>query len=271
MVPPAHPEAFGGRHLLRCGRWSLHRNYSFITRAIDAGDNMAMYEGYFYAEELGGWVLMSKLQVLRNGMPWGIDRMYSFTEQWSTADFGVARWAQLGPSFVQFSDGAGEWTQVRSAMFSKTSADSEHGESVDANLTDHGREWGLGMGGETGAGVAKSLMVNAVNDFPIELDVWNDLVKDDKLPDGCKGGTCHHRWWIALWRENFQSSSNAPRTAAFILLGLLILGYVYYVLHALGCFCASHDAHGDAKLIDEDEEEEDPEASDIGKGYSSDR
>merc|ERR1740122_787424 len=96
---------------------------------------------------------MSVLEVVkgRQSMPWDITSMYSFVEQWSPRDFGHARWARLGPSFVQY-EGESGWQQVRTGSFNRMSHFSENKANCDANVTDDGRRWGLGIGGHVGPG-----------------------------------------------------------------------------------------------------------------------
>merc|ERR1712151_1195672 len=156
-------EGTGVRTHINFNRWSLEHEYGFLTLAEDIGDGRVRYDGYIHAKEMDGWNLIGKIEVRRGAQPWYINRMYSFTEQWTTKEFGEPRWQKLGPTFVQFDNCQGSdpiWTQIRRGTFSHTRGEAENTENVNANVTNHGRQWGLGIGGHVDAGLRKILIVD---------------------------------------------------------------------------------------------------------------
>ena len=73
----------------------------------------------FYASALGGWRLLSQIEVSLAGKPWHLWSLYSFVEQWTGRDSLDARSATYGPSFAS-GDPAGafaSFAQVPSTKF----------------------------------------------------------------------------------------------------------------------------------------------------------
>jgi len=207
-------EGTGAKSYINFNHWSLEHEYGFLTIAEDIGEGRVRYDGYIWGEELGGWQLVSKIEVRRGAQPWDINRMYSFTEQWTTRDFGESRWQKLGPSFVQFDsgkDGDLIWTQIRHATFSHTVGQAENTEHVNANVTNNDTQWGLGVGGNVSEGKVKVLIVDQADDIPEQINKFDELMRNKELPGGCEGQTCDTRWWISVFREA-AAPSHLPLT-----------------------------------------------------------
>jgi len=262
-------EGTGAKSYVNFYKWTLESEYGFLTRAFDLGGGRVRYEGWFHAEELHGWRLISKIEVRRGTRPWSISGMYSFTEQWSTREYGEARWQKLGPSFVRYAsssapsdgdEGGNEtargappvWSQIREATFDQTRGQEENTENVNANVTNHGKQWGLGIGGHVSNSENKLLQVDAAEGLPEQLTEFDELERTGKLPHGCEGHTCSKRWWIALVREAL-SSSNLLRTgclAAICLLSCIMCCCVC-------CPCCSDGEHAEEHLLEHYEHDED--------------
>ena len=77
--------------------------YYFVTHAEPvpgAAADRARYSGYIHAPALGGWRLLSQIEVGLGGTPWHLRGMYSFVEQWSGENTLDVRAASYGPSFT---------------------------------------------------------------------------------------------------------------------------------------------------------------------------
>jgi len=223
-------EGTGSKSYINFNDWKLKEDYMFVTVAEELGPSQALYSGYFHAEELGGWVLLSKIKVCTGSDPWHIAGMYSFSEQWSTRDYAEERWQMLGPSYVEYKEGFDGWSQITQATFSYTFGDNENNENVNANVTGGGKQWGLGIGGKVQKGEAeKTLKVNESH-IPSQLKLFEFLQANGTLPTGCAGGTCTKRAVINIFDEAF-SSSNLITTGALGVCVLLLLWIAYY----MGC------------------------------------
>jgi len=232
-------EGEGAKSYVNFHRWTLEKSYGFITTAAPVGGDRVRLEGYFHAEELGGWILLSKIEVRTGQLPWHLRNLYSFTEQWTARQFGESRWAKLGPSFAQWSSSAGEWSQVRTARLAFKKAGTEDDAHVNANVTNEGRQWGLGIGGGVGRGASQeALTVKAQPALPDDLQKWDTLVAEGVMPTGCAGYTCNARWWTSLVRENL-SSSRLPRT---VVAACFLLALSCYLRYACRIACPIEDA-----------------------------
>lgn len=216
-------EGTGVKTFMNFHTWRVGKEYGFLTRAFDLGDNKIRYEGYLHASELGGWHLLSKLVVDSGEMPWWISSMYSFIEQWSPWDCGDARWGEFGPAFVQFETDAHEpsvWSQVRRATFMHTGHEKEDLYNMSANVTSDRARWGLGIGSSMGVHeVGKQLVVESAEEIPKQLREFDHLVGWDRLPRGCPGNSCEN-WWMEMWTEAWQPS-NFPVTCVACLIAIL--------------------------------------------------
>mmetsp|Transcript_67397 Transcript_67397/g.219562 ORF Transcript_67397/g.219562 Transcript_67397/m.219562 type:complete len:504 (-) Transcript_67397:150-1661(-) len=233
-------EGTGAKSYINFHDWKLKEDYMFVTVAEELGPSQALYSGYFHAEELGGWVLLSKIKVCTGSDPWHIAGMYSFTEQWTTRDYAEERWQMLGPSYVEYKEGFDGWSQITQATFSYTSGSNENNENVNANVTIGGKRWGLGIGGKVQKGEAyKTLKVNPEPTIPSQLKLFECLQANGTLPTGCAGGTCTKRAVSRVFREAF-SSSHLITTGA---LGVSVLLLLWMVAYYMGCcVCCSAPA-----------------------------
>ena len=125
--------------------------YYFVTHAEPVGADRARYAGYFYASALGGWRLLSQIEVSLAGKPWHLWSLYSFVEQWTGQDALDARSATYGPSFAS-GDLAGafaSFAQVPSAKFG-------HGKGENhAHVNAHADAARGGVNIATGGGVVR--------------------------------------------------------------------------------------------------------------------
>jgi len=184
-------EGTGAKSTIGFHEWELEQSYSFLVMAKQDASDKVLYEGYFYAPELGGWKLLSKLRVPVGNRPWYIHSMGSFVEQWDTSSSDDVRWARYGPAFVE-GNYYGSWTQITRATWSHTMGANENQNHVDGKVTNYGRQWGMGIGGSTVKTLwsGTTLEITTPSMVPPELVTFNTLRSSGQLPTGCAGGTC---------------------------------------------------------------------------------
>lgn len=201
----------GVQAYMRFNDWKPHRTYSFVMRASRTTQDQVLFEGYFHADELRGWVLMAKIQVqIEAGASVG-EGTSAFVERLSSRSPGDPRWACFGPAYAKPS-GARAWTRALQANISAAVSGSSEG--VEGNTT-QGRQWCTGIGGEP-------------RDFPMQhdsppmpqaltppsdLDAFDELDRADELPKGCSGGTCSDVQTREFFRQ-FLTSEHLPVTMA---------------------------------------------------------
>lgn len=247
-------EGTGAKTYMNFNKWKLGNEYGFLIRSYDVGGGTSVrQEGYLFATELGGWRLMSVLEVVKETprLPWDIAGMYSFVEQWSPRDFGDARWARFGPSFVEYaasnsSGGGGSgggWRQVRTALFRQGAQPGEDTANCNANVTEEGHKWGLGIGGDVGLRPeGTEVTVMSFPDLPVPLRVFSDLDAQGTIPRGCQGGTCQDLY-SREWYNWFFLPVNLPRT---IVLALMACSLSTSVIGLVSCCTHSgRTGHGD--------------------------
>jgi len=185
-------EGTGFRSMLRFDEWELEQSYGFLVQAIQISTDKVRYDGYFHAPELGGWVLISKIQVSVGSKPWYLHSMGSFVEQWDTRSSEDVRWGRFGPGFVEAAGAQDVWTQITRATFSHTVGAAEDTTHVHANVTNYGTQWGMGIGGDLVKGVVQNTVfdVYQYSGVPQDLLHFSTLRQSGQLPTGCLGGTC---------------------------------------------------------------------------------
>jgi hypothetical protein len=125
---------------------NVDEEYFFVTQANYLGNKRMEYTGYFYASALGGWKLLSRIQVSTNNAgKWWLSSLYSFVEQWSAIKTTEDRAALFGPSYMANTDGQ-NFYQVRSGTFNFGTL--ENHEHVNAWQAGAGEEYAVGI--ETG-------------------------------------------------------------------------------------------------------------------------
>jgi len=239
-------EGTGAKTYINFNKWQLGKQYGFMIRSYDVGATLVRQEGYLFAAELGGWVLLSILEVVKKDAkrPWQIEGMYSFVEQFSYRDFGDARWARFGPSFVQY-EGEEEWQQIRNSTFIQHAKPGENAINCYANVTNGDLQWGLGIGGAVGRrSEGELLTVARSKELPPMLQLFDQLDQAGKLPRGCPDGTCTDLLLSEVYYFFFLPG-NLPRT--FVIAGMLLAATV----SCLGCLrlcCCSDDDDGHAPV-----------------------
>jgi len=120
--------------------------YYFVTQAKYLGNNRMEHTGYFYASALGGWKLLSRIEVsTNNNQKWWLSGLYSFVEQWDAIKTTEDRAALFGPSYMADENGQ-DFYQIRSGTFNHgTLENHEH-----VNAWQAGDEDKYAIGIETG-------------------------------------------------------------------------------------------------------------------------
>jgi len=154
---------------------------------------MVRYDGYFFAQELGGWNLLSKIKVSSSGKPWYLHSMASFVEQWHGGGFGDLRWGLFGPSCVEQVGGTDGWTQTTTATFS-TSYGPDDPTNCFAMVVSDGpvQQWGMGVGVSLPQTPPGTVLVVRPSPYelPPALRQYSDLRSSGRLPRGCATTSC---------------------------------------------------------------------------------
>jgi len=220
-------EGTGSKTIKDFSTWEMDKPYSFMVRHKRKRFTKRRFyqEGYFYATELGGWILMSKIEALPPvGKSWTIEGMYSFVEQFTSRDFEEARWANYGPSFFHhLGDRSDDWHPVREAMFYEGKAESEVKGNANANIS--GDAFGLGIGGQVGRYGGSTLVVDPPKEIPNALIDFLFTEKKKKLPNGCKGGTCSSSYGDLLYMY-CTSASKIPVVIIAIFMSLVCVAVI---------------------------------------------
>lgn len=164
--------------------------YGFVTVAQRIGRNHMQYDGFIHVPELGGWMLLAKIQAPIIDGTWYLSGLRSFVEPFTGKDRGVDRMAILGPSFVHASSGA--WIQLTQATSFQSQHHEDDREHAVAEVVGQGKLWGIGIGGTHDEALEVSGRVLTVNasDCPESLQLFDSLRQAGQLPFGCKAGTC---------------------------------------------------------------------------------
>jgi len=180
---------------------SEEESYSFVVQASSVESGVARYDGYFWAKELGGWVLLAKIEAAIGDTPWTLQDMYSFVEQVDVPvhvdtpmDHPASIWGRLGPSFIEPEPSAGQWGQVCAAslVFGSVEGETFPTTPFHANITASGIQWGIGIDGPALARMPQgaTLQVSHLQTLPENLDEFVTLRETGQLPTGCAGSTC---------------------------------------------------------------------------------
>jgi len=125
---------------------NVDEEYFFVTQANYLGNKRMEYTGYFYASALGGWKLLSRIQVSTNNAgKWWLSSLYSFVEQWDAIKTTEDRAALFGPSYMANTDGQNFYQIERGTFDFGTLENHEH---VNAWQAGAGEEYAVGI--ETG-------------------------------------------------------------------------------------------------------------------------
>jgi len=111
------------------------------------------YTGYAWAEELGGWKFLLKIEVSKGNNNYWISSPYSFVEQWTNVNTLQTRAASFGPAWMAGNEPSGndsstaQFVQVPSATFSYGLL--ENHKHVDASLDQQSGGVTIVTGGDT--------------------------------------------------------------------------------------------------------------------------
>lgn len=98
--------------------------YYFAVQASSVGSERMQYTGYAWAEQLGGWKFLSRIEVSTGGKNYWISSPYSFVEQWTNVNTLQTRAASFGPAWMAGNDPLGSdsitapFVQIPSVTFS---------------------------------------------------------------------------------------------------------------------------------------------------------
>lgn len=179
------------------GKFTFHQDtssklkYSFLIEAFETTIEKARYDAYFYAKEVGGWVLVAQVEVNVGPDPWYINSPYSYVEQWDTTKPQHERWAEFGPAFVEGFDNPGHWQQLTETNFKWTTADHDRQDNIHANVTVDQKRWGMGSGGSIVRVLEQNVRLEVARQAPpLAMEEFIELRTSNALPTGCEGKTC---------------------------------------------------------------------------------
>ena len=140
--------------------------YYFVTHADPVGADRTRYTGYIYVSALGGWRLLSQIEVGRGGKPWHLRDLYSFVEQWAGENTLDVRAATYGPSFLSedVKGGADTYVHVQQGHFSHGVLENHAHVNAYADTT-HG-----GVGIATGGNITQVAAKGTVFYYPRDAD-----------------------------------------------------------------------------------------------------
>ncbi len=115
-------ESFGnegtGGHSHLVYPWKTGGPYRFLVTAQPDG-TATIYSGYFYFPERHGWGLIARFRAPKDGEY--LHGLYSFDEDWNSANGQRKRLAEFGAQWIRSPEGA--WTELTRAVFSHTGKD----------------------------------------------------------------------------------------------------------------------------------------------------
>jgi hypothetical protein len=129
--------------------------YYFVTRAEPLSRSKVQYSGFFYADAIGGWMFLSKVEISTGGKPWWHGGMMSSVEQVAPENTFDERKGLFGPSFMSdltWDDSGNSFFQIPSAYFSFGL--NENYEHINAWLDEDGAV-GIETGGDAEQTVSK--------------------------------------------------------------------------------------------------------------------
>ena len=111
-------EGTGGHsHLVY--NWKTGHTYRFLVAAQPDG-TATIYSGYFFFPEKHQWGLIARFRAPKDGSY--LHGLYSFDEDFSSANGQKKRLAEFGPQWIKTADGT--WTELTRAVFTHTGKDS---------------------------------------------------------------------------------------------------------------------------------------------------
>lgn len=115
-------ESFGnegtGGHSHLIYNWKTGGTYRFLVAAQPEG-SATIYSGYFYFPERKQWGLIARFRAPKDGAY--LHSLYSFDEDWNSANGQRKRLAEFGSQWIKTADGA--WTELTTAVFTHTGKD----------------------------------------------------------------------------------------------------------------------------------------------------
>lgn len=231
-------EGTGAKSRMNFHEWRVEQDYGFLIAAFQESTTHIRYEGYFWAGELAGWILMSKLSApVGHRSHWSLDGLYSFVEQWEALSGEDDRFCRIGPMFVENEGRPDVWTQVTSATFTLAASGNEMTTHVHGNVTGtYGHQWGFGIGGSLQRNIQDGAQLTVAGGVsqPSCLVQWRQMRQNNALPTGCLGGTCT----LTAITQFFLSAFTLKYAPITFVICLILLGVCIYS----GCF-----AHGKYK------------------------
>ncbi|CAE7352945.1 DDB1B [Symbiodinium natans] len=180
-------EGSGAKSYLKWNSWETDKKYKFLVQATPSGTEHVEFTCRFYAAEFG-WRILARIKVRRRvDIPAGVSSMYSFVEQWTTADHQDKRWASFGPSAVRRNGSLQhEWVQLREARWAHSRAHNEETAHIDGGISTKGDRWELGHGGDVDRSleIYDRLTVAEVKACPVQLIEVVSLEGAGQLPTG---------------------------------------------------------------------------------------
>eukprot|EP00931_Biecheleriopsis_adriatica_P058845 TRINITY_DN3510_c0_g1_i3.p1 TRINITY_DN3510_c0_g1~~TRINITY_DN3510_c0_g1_i3.p1 ORF type:complete len:637 (+),score=72.74 TRINITY_DN3510_c0_g1_i3:72-1982(+) len=177
-------EGTGAKSQWEWNGWQVGKTYGFMTEIKAVGDDRMETSCWLHAEELGGWKLLSQMEVNRNGKPATIHGYYSFVEQWTSAGFGDAREATYGPTFTHTDAAASTpWSQILEATYTHGSHHTESTAHVHGYTASN--VWGLASGADyeytpTGTRLPRVIASSP----PLPLTDFADMAASGSIPRG---------------------------------------------------------------------------------------
>ena len=199
--------------------------YHFVTHARAVGSpvgSRVQYAGYVHADALGGWRLLSVIEVSAGSKDWRLSGMGSFVEQWTASNTLLPRGALFGPSFVSADAGGSEgtWAAVPRATFS-TNKPPENHEHINAWQEQGDGANGGAVGIETGGAIEQSVDTGTSFDYPAHKEEDSALLADfrARIPcllesEGAPAGDAK-RFSMAVKSKKGPALSAVPSDGAF--------------------------------------------------------
>ncbi len=111
-------EGTGGHsHLVY--NWKTGQTYRFLVSAQPDG-TATIYTGWFYFPEKHKWDIIARFRAPKDGSY--LRGLYSFDEDWNSANGQQKRLAEFGRQWIKTADG--QWTELTKAVFTHTGKDS---------------------------------------------------------------------------------------------------------------------------------------------------
>lgn len=186
-------EGTGAKATVRVKNFGPDDTLAFLVTASELVSGKIRYDGYFHSNA-DGWELLAQIEIAAT-RPRSFSELRSFVEQWENVDGEKLRWGWFGPVFLEHKallPVRTSWKQVTTASFHWRNGPNEDATHNDCRLSDDGRQWGLGIGGDLQRTADKSEMFTVASGqpWPSNLETYVKLREKGNLPGGCFGGTC---------------------------------------------------------------------------------